>query len=1138
MPKNSPATAVAAATAAVLTAVLAPAFLNPASAATATALSDTFTRSVSSAWGAAESGGTWTVRGGATASYSVDGANGVLTLPRGSGLNVDANAVSALNEDSVATVTADKIPSGGGDYFSVVARRQATNEQYAVNLTLSGTPSLQLFRRDATQTQVNISATTVVGRSSFTAGTWWKVRFATTGSNPTTLSAKAWLATAAEPSAWQVTATDSTAALQSAGTPGMGAYLSGSAANGPIAQRVTSFATSVTAPAPGTPTGLVATAGDTRVDLTWGAVAGATAYAVHRNGALVASPTGTSFSDTGLADGTTYSYTVAATSTYGTSTESSAVTATPMPPVPATPIGIGVIARDCGVTVTWNAVSGATSYRVLRGGVLVSSPTGTSFSDAGLANGTSYAYSVAAVNMAGASAASGTVSATPMPPVPAAPSGLSATVGDGTTTLSWSAVAGATGYFVYRDGALLAAPTGTTFADTDLTNGTTYAYTVAAGNMAGRSAVSAGVTATPLPKAPAAPTGLAAAPGDGQATLTWSPTTGATSYVLRRNGTQVGGSITGTSFSDTGLTNGTSYSWTVAAVNLGGASTASTAVSATPAAAGRAAASAGARLTTVYPTPAGAVFVATTGSDATGDGSIGAPLATLSKALTKVTSGGTVVFRGGTYHQGATTIGIAGVTVQNYNGEQVWFDGAAKVASSGFTASGSAWKGAYLTTNFDDSPTYTKGAADSSNPGWRFVNTASYPAAAYPDQVWINGVEQAQVLSLASATTGRFYVDQANHLLYLGTNPSGATVEYSTYAQAFNVNAANVTLRGFGVKRYADSVYMSGVVVFSADHGVLENVLVQNSSTEGVGFLNATNGVMRHVSVLNNGLTGVHGYHSDGLVIDGLDGEYSNNQHFNDAPVSGAVKITRAQNLTVKNSRIANNTGLGLWFDESCYNMTITGNDIIGNSSHGLATEISKLAVVANNTFSSNGQDGYRIDNAGSVTIWNNSFSANATKGGDYHDLGITADNRTYGCSSTGVDTRYCPGGDAKMDWVTRNLDIHNNIYKNGAGNGLVAVEDYSTTKRAASAMNITTDNNEYIRSAASPTWAMIWSSGSANPYVYTTLAAFQSAQGKDTHSVASDNGAALPACGPAALTSAVATLVGQPTGSLHMGAW
>jgi fibronectin type 3 domain-containing protein len=1138
MPKNSPATAVAAATAATLTLALAPAFLTPTAAATATALSDTFTRSVSSGWGAADAGGTWTVRGGATASYSVDGANGVLTLPKGSGLNVDANGVSALNEDSVATVTSDKTPSGGGDYFSVVARRQTTNEQYAVNLTLSGTPSLQLFRRDASQTQVNIGATTAVGTSAFTGGTWWKVRFAVTGSNPTTLAAKAWLSTAAEPSSWQVTATDSTPALQKAGTPGMGAYLSGSATNAPVAQRVTSFATSITAAAPGAPTGLVATAGDSRVDLTWGAVAGSTGYAVYRDGALVGSPTGTSFADTGLADGTTYSYTVAATSTYGTSAASTAVTATPMPPVPATPTGLVVTAKDCGVTVTWNAVSGATSYRVTRGGTQVATPTGTSFTDAGLSNGTSYAYTVAAVNMAGASAATSAVSATPMPPVPSVPSGLTAVAGDGTAGLSWSAVAGATGYYVYRNGSLLAAPSGTTYTDTGLTNGTTYSYTVAAANMAGTSAASAAVTATPLPDAPVAPTGLAAAPGDGQVTLTWSPTAGATSYVLRRNGTQVGGSITGTSFSDTGLTNGTSYSWTVAAVNLGGTSPASASVSATPVAAGRAAASAGARLTTVYPTPAGAVFVATTGSDSTGDGSIGAPFASLAKALGKVTSGGTVVLRGGTYHQPATTIAVSGVTVQNYNGEQVWFDGAAKVPSSGFTASGSAWKGAYLTTNFDDSPTYTKGAADSSNPGWQFVNTASYPAAAYPDQVWINGVEQVQVLSLASATAGKFYVDQANHLLYLGTNPSGATVEYSTYTQAMNVNAANVTLRGFGVKRYADSVYMSGVVVFSADHGVLENVTVQNSSTEGIGFLNATNGVLRHVSVLNNGLTGVHGYHSDGLVIDGLDGEYSNNQHFNDAPVSGAVKITRAQNLTVKNSRIANNTGLGLWFDESCYNMTITGNDIVGNSSHGLATEISKLAVVANNTFSSNGQDGYRIDNTGSVTIWNNSFSVNATKGGDYHDLGITADNRTYGCSSTGVDTRYCPGGDAKMDWVTRNIDVHNNIYRNGAGNGLVAVEDYSTTKRAASAMNITTDNNEYIRSAASPTWAMIWSSGSSNPYVYTTLAAFQSAQGKDTRSVASDNGAALPACAAAPLTSAVAALVGQPTGALHMGAW
>ncbi|MEV0096876.1 PHB depolymerase family esterase [Streptomyces sp. NPDC050738] len=61
------------------------------------------------------------------------------------------------------------------------------------------------------------------------------------------------------------------------------------------------------------PTGLAATASTgTSVSLSWNAVAGAASYRVHRGGTEVGSPTATTFTDSGLASGTTYSYTVAA----------------------------------------------------------------------------------------------------------------------------------------------------------------------------------------------------------------------------------------------------------------------------------------------------------------------------------------------------------------------------------------------------------------------------------------------------------------------------------------------------------------------------------------------------------------------------------------------------------------------------------------------------------------------------------------------------------------------------------------------------------------------------------------------------------------------------------------------------------
>jgi len=81
---------------------------------------------------------------------------------------------------------------------------------------------------------------------------------------------------------------------------------------------------------------------------------------------------------------------------------------------------------------------------------------------------------------------------------------------------------------------------------------------------------------------PAAPTGLSATAGNAQVTLSWSASSGATSYNLYRNGTNVRAGITGTSVTDAGLTNGTTYSYQVSGTNAAGEGSRSSTVSATP----------------------------------------------------------------------------------------------------------------------------------------------------------------------------------------------------------------------------------------------------------------------------------------------------------------------------------------------------------------------------------------------------------------------------------------------------------------------------------------------------------------------------------------------------------------------------
>jgi fibronectin type 3 domain-containing protein len=275
---------------------------------------------------------------------------------------------------------------------------------------------------------------------------------------------------------------------------------------------------------PFAPISLQASAGNAQVSLSWSASANATGYYVKRSTTSggpytqIAGTGSTSFTDTGVTNGTKHCYVVSAYNSAGESANSAEASATPTVSValPSVPSGLQAAPGNAQVSLTWNASNGATSYNVKRasttGGpyTAVSSPTSNSFTDTGLINGTRYFYVVSALNSAGESANSAEVAATPMASVtpPAAPAGLVATPGNGNVSLSWMASAGATNYHVKRGTTSggpytqVAAPTATTFTDTGLTNNTTYYYVVSALDAAGEGANSTPVSATPAGTAP------------------------------------------------------------------------------------------------------------------------------------------------------------------------------------------------------------------------------------------------------------------------------------------------------------------------------------------------------------------------------------------------------------------------------------------------------------------------------------------------------------------------------------------------------------------------------------------------------------------------------------------------------------
>ncbi|MBV8785461.1 MAG: fibronectin type III domain-containing protein, partial [Mycobacterium sp.] len=293
------------------------------------------------------------------------------------------------------------------------------------------------------------------------------------------------------------------------------------------------------------------------------------------------------------------------------------------PPVvvaPGAPTGLTATPGDTTVHLSWasSTIGGTPADYVVdeyTGSTVTGSPTvidthstNLSTTITGLTDGQAYTFTVTATNAGGASPASNPATATPAPPAPGAPTGLTATPGDTTVALTWSApTTGPTPSDYLINEYVGSSPTGSvTTIDTHstnlgatvtgLTDGQAYTFTVTATNAGTAGPASASSTATPTsvaPVAPGAPTSLAAKPGDTTVALIWSaPTTGgapsnyvvdqyvgttttAAPTVIDTHSTNLGATVTG-------LTDGQAYTFTVTATNAGGASPASNPATATP----------------------------------------------------------------------------------------------------------------------------------------------------------------------------------------------------------------------------------------------------------------------------------------------------------------------------------------------------------------------------------------------------------------------------------------------------------------------------------------------------------------------------------------------------------------------------
>lgn len=328
----------------------------------------------------------------------------------------------------------------------------------------------------------------------------------------------------------------------------------------------------------------------------------------------------TSHTISGLTAGTLYYVRVRARNAGGNSAWAT-TTGTPAAGLqpPTAPRTVTATAGDATIAVAWAAPAGGgapSGYRVEWGtggaytlGSADLASAARSYQITGLTNGTTYNVRVRASNTAGNSAwATATATPAAATQAPGTPTGLAATPGNGQVTLAWTAptTGGAATYYrvFYKAGTASSQPTDTTawspnptaspVTITGLTNGTSYAFWVLAGNSEGESSLAGPAAATPAAAAtaPAKPAPPTLSPGDGTLVATWAaPDDGGaaiTDYDVQvRAGASGAYSTwphTGTARTVTisGLTNGTAYEVRIRATNSVGPSAWSDPRTATP----------------------------------------------------------------------------------------------------------------------------------------------------------------------------------------------------------------------------------------------------------------------------------------------------------------------------------------------------------------------------------------------------------------------------------------------------------------------------------------------------------------------------------------------------------------------------
>lgn len=295
--------------------------------------------------------------------------------------------------------------------------------------------------------------------------------------------------------------------------------------------------------------------------VSWDEARGATGYEIEVFGNVIDNGANLEYLHSGLGANMQYTYRVRAKNDSGVGKWSSIIAKATLTDIPK---NLTTSATDTTITVTWDAVAGATGYEIEIDESVIEEVTESNYIHSGLMPNTSHKYRIRTKNSDGKSNWSDYIAETTLP---STPTGLSAAITDSGIAVTWAKVDGATSYDIEVDGVLIDNGLNTSYNHTNLEPNTEYTYRVRARNGERTSFWSSEIKKTTLLDIPANLKGIATST---EITISWDMVVGATGYDIEVDG-QVMDNGLNTTFIHSGLVPNTEHTYRVRARSGAGA---------------------------------------------------------------------------------------------------------------------------------------------------------------------------------------------------------------------------------------------------------------------------------------------------------------------------------------------------------------------------------------------------------------------------------------------------------------------------------------------------------------------------------------------------------------------------------------